>query len=165
MKKGYTLLELLVVVLIIGILAAVAVPQYQTAVDRSRMSQAMVLGRALRDAQQRYYMANGQYTLNINDLDISIPGDCRISSDSSDAYSQSSLICAEGYTVSLTSSNNVLASLEGISGLVYPFASSSGYSICYALSSSSRGDKVCRSLGCVYNNTNSTNGNRFYNCN
>ena len=74
MKKGFTLIELLVVVLIIGILSAIALPQYEKAVERTRAAEGIVLARAILDAQQRYYLANGSYTQDLNDLDIEIPG-------------------------------------------------------------------------------------------
>jgi prepilin-type N-terminal cleavage/methylation domain-containing protein len=74
-KKAFTLIELLVVVLIIGILAAIALPQYQKAVEKSKIAQAVVLLRSLRDAQQRYLLIDGNYTINLLDLDIEIPGD------------------------------------------------------------------------------------------
>lgn len=70
MKKGFTLIELLVVVLIIGILAAIALPQYQKAVARSKAAGALIMGRAVKDAQERYYLANGSYTQNPDFLDI-----------------------------------------------------------------------------------------------
>ena len=72
-RRGFTLIELLVVVLIIGILTAIALPQYQKTVEKSRATQAITLLRSVAEAQEVYYMANGEYATSFNDLDISIP--------------------------------------------------------------------------------------------
>ena len=75
LKQGFTLLELLIVVVIIGILAAIALPQYRKIVEKARMSEAIIMVEKIADAQERYYLINNDYTRDINDLDIDIIGE------------------------------------------------------------------------------------------
>ena len=67
------LIELLVVVLIIGILVAVAVPQYQKAVQKSRYATVKNVVKSIADAQEVYYLANGAYANSFEDLDVEVP--------------------------------------------------------------------------------------------
>ncbi|MBQ3666732.1 MAG: prepilin-type N-terminal cleavage/methylation domain-containing protein [Elusimicrobiaceae bacterium] len=69
-RTGFTLIEVLVVVLIIAVLAAVAVPQYQKAVLKSRFSSLMPTTKAIRDGNEAYYMTHGGYASAVNQLDI-----------------------------------------------------------------------------------------------
>lgn len=75
MKTGFTLIELLVVVLIISILAAVALPQYQTAVERSRATEALTMMGAIRASMERYHAQHEYWPSNnaFNKLDVEIP--------------------------------------------------------------------------------------------
>lgn len=73
LRGGFTLTELLVVVLIIGVLAAVALPRYQIAVMKSRAAEALVQGRALLNAQKIYLMNNAGMDFTLQSLDYRLP--------------------------------------------------------------------------------------------
>ncbi|MBR2081811.1 MAG: prepilin-type N-terminal cleavage/methylation domain-containing protein [Elusimicrobiaceae bacterium] len=72
-KQAFTLIELVVVVLIIGILAAVAVPQYQISVAKSRFARLKLLVKSIVQAQEVYFLANGKYAIDLAVLDVDLP--------------------------------------------------------------------------------------------
>ena len=84
-KRGFTLVELLVVVLIIGILSSVALPQYSKAVKKTKGVKYMTAAKALADAMNMAYLEDGSYRRSFarstyvgnygssDDFDIEIP--------------------------------------------------------------------------------------------
>ena len=73
--SGFTLVELLVVVLIIGVLAAVALPQYQTAVNKSKYAGLMPLAKSVKQAEEEMIMTKADYTDQFADLSVQVPGE------------------------------------------------------------------------------------------
>ncbi|RJS94994.1 pilin [Salinisphaera sp. Q1T1-3] len=63
-QQGFTLIELMIVVAIIGILAAIAIPQYQNYVARSQMAEAVSLTDGLKNDVIEYYSTNGSCPTN-----------------------------------------------------------------------------------------------------
>lgn len=59
MQKGFTLIELMIVVAIIGILAAVAIPAYQDYTVRSKVTELIVAGSSAKSAISEGYQTNG----------------------------------------------------------------------------------------------------------
>lgn len=64
LQKGFTLIELMIVVAIIAILAAIAIPAYQDYVVRSQVSEGMSLVDGAKTAVAEFYSNNGRYPPN-----------------------------------------------------------------------------------------------------
>ncbi len=74
MLAGFTLVELLIVIIIIAVLAIVAWPQYKHAILKSRYSALSPIAHHLKTAQEAYYMGNDYYSEDLHTLDLDVPG-------------------------------------------------------------------------------------------
>ena len=77
MKKGFTLLELVVVIIILGILAALGLTQYAKMVEKGRTAEAKTVLGTLRTAEAAYNLEKGTYlAFTGTELPVSAPGAC-----------------------------------------------------------------------------------------
>jgi type IV pilus assembly protein PilE len=93
--RGVTLLEVLVVMLIAGILAALALPAYRQHLVRVNRSQATTLLYEIAAAQERFYLRHGSYTGN---LGSAAPLGLGLTVNTSTRYSFTVALAADGQT-------------------------------------------------------------------
>ncbi|WP_428048731.1 type IV pilin protein [Candidatus Avelusimicrobium caledoniensis] len=145
--SGFTLIELLVVVLIIGILAAVALPQYKMAVAKARASTLLGMMNAVKQAQETYYLANGSYANDINELSVSLPGQPSLNWPTRRIYApgawlidiNDSTLGAMGYDTRIS----------GVKIYFFYDRTSHGWAgkqLCYATMSNDVANKICQNL-------------------
>ncbi len=70
--RGFTLMEIMVVLIIMGVLASVALPSYSIHIERVRSSEGVQSLTALLAAQKRYQLENSAYSASLTNLDIDI---------------------------------------------------------------------------------------------
>ena len=71
-NSGFTLVELAVVVVIIGVLAAFAVPRFLASVERSKAAEAFNYLASIHSSQERYHARQGTYAGDLSTLDIEL---------------------------------------------------------------------------------------------
>ena len=67
---GFTLAELTIVIIIMGILASIAIPSYRFVIEKSRMGEGLQILEALKNAQMSYFYENRTYASTIAELDV-----------------------------------------------------------------------------------------------
>ena len=71
-QQGFTLIELMIVVAIIGILAAIAIPAYQDYTIRAQVSEGLNLGGGAKTAVSEYYQDRGAWPTDNNEAGLSV---------------------------------------------------------------------------------------------
>ena len=132
-KKAFTLIELLVVVLIIGILSAIALPQYTKAVEKARAAEGELMLRTLLNAQARCFLEKGQESeqcmQNGNEDDLFDNMDITVSGDRVNSVDTGCTDCAlpGKYFVYSLDADNIQAERVNGNQLLYRLNGSSYY--------------------------------------
>ncbi|HGO7810273.1 TPA: pilin [Neisseria meningitidis] len=77
LQKGFTLIELMIVIAIVGILAAVALPAYQDYTARAQVSEAILLAEGQKSAVTEYYLNHGIWPGDNNSAGVATSTDIK----------------------------------------------------------------------------------------
>lgn len=97
--KGFTLIELMITVAVVGILASIALPSYSKYVRRSARTEAISALNTLATDQERYKINNGRYAASLTDLN---PQGFTVSGSGATAY----IMIGGRYKVTMSATNS-----------------------------------------------------------
>lgn len=80
-NKGLTLIELLIVIVIVGILAAIAIPMYTGYLQRARRADAKIALEQLRASEEMWRAEKGSYSISLTALQTTMGGPAAVSGD------------------------------------------------------------------------------------
>jgi type IV pilus assembly protein PilA len=122
MQKGFTLIELMIVVAIIAILAAIAIPAYQNYLIRTQVSEGAVLTGGVKTAEMEYFSNHGTFPTANQSAGAPAPGSIvgkyvesvTVSSD------------AKGLITAKFNSTNANKAIQGLALVLSPFSKDGG---------------------------------------
>ena len=108
-KRGFTLVELLVVVIILGVLAVITVPTYNKLIRKSRVSDGLNVLEMLASAQEKYYVQNETYAGRMAKLNAPLKDRWQDNINNTDKLDTTNFTYSKGTNSSQVTSNCIYA--------------------------------------------------------
>jgi len=142
-KRGFSFWEVIIIVFLAVAITAVLMPKYKQAVEKTKVAEAVLVTRAIADANRMYNLKNGNYTADLNKLDVQLSGNVSLSnSGKTDLFS---------YSAGLKGDDKVIAVGERLpEGSSYSLVIDSDKDGIGCVPYNKAGQEFCRNMGRDY---------------